>query len=57
LTVPINQDWARVALTGRAVSPGIFEIREVLGQETVIKRLSNAISHIKSKKGPQKEGA
>jgi glutamyl-tRNA synthetase len=52
LTVPINQDWARVALTGRAVSPGIFEIMEVLGQETVIKRLSNAISHIKSKKGP-----
>jgi glutamyl-tRNA synthetase len=40
----------RVALTGRAVSPGIFEIMEVLGQETVIKRLSNAISHIKSKK-------
>jgi len=42
----------RVALTGKAVSPGIFEIMEVLGQETVIKRLSNAISHIKSKKGP-----
>ena len=41
----------RVALTGRAVSPGIFEIMEVLGQEMVIKRLSNAISHIKSKKG------
>ncbi len=41
----------RVTLTGRAVSPGIFEIMEVLGQEMVIKRLSNAISHIKSKKG------
>jgi glutamyl-tRNA synthetase len=41
----------RVALTGRAVSPGIFEIMEVMGQETVINRLSNAISHIKSKKG------
>ena len=40
----------RVALTGRAVSPGIFEIMEVMGQEMVIKRLSNAISHIKSKK-------
>jgi len=42
----------RVALTGKAVSPGIFEIMEVLGQETVIKRLSNAISHIKSKESP-----
>ena len=30
----------------------IFEIMEVMGQETVIKRLSDAISHIKSKKGP-----
>ncbi len=42
----------RVALTGKTVSPGIFEIMEVMGQEMVIKRLSNAISHIKSKKGP-----
>jgi len=40
----------RVALTGSSVSPGIFEIMEVMGQEMVIKRLSNAISHIKSKK-------
>jgi len=29
----------------------IFEIMEVLGKETVVERLSNAISHIKSKKG------
>jgi glutamyl-tRNA synthetase len=41
----------RVALTGKTVSPGIFEIMEVMGQEMVIKRLSNAISHIKSKRG------
>lgn len=41
----------RVALTGKTVSPGIFEIMDVLGQEMVINRLSNAISHIKSKKG------
>lgn len=40
----------RVALTGKAVSPGIFEIMEVLGRETVVKRLSDAVSHIKSKK-------
>jgi len=42
----------RVALTGKTVSPGIFEIMEVMGQEMVIKRLAGAISHIKSKKGP-----
>jgi glutamyl-tRNA synthetase len=39
----------RVALTGTSVSPGIFEIMEVMGQEMVIQRLSNAISHIKNK--------
>jgi len=39
----------RVALTGKAVSPGIFEIMEVLGKETVVKRLSAAISHIKTR--------
>ncbi len=39
----------RVALTGKTVSPGIFEIMEVMGQEMVIQRLSNAISHIKNK--------
>ena len=39
----------RVALTGKAVSPGIFEIMEVLGKETIVKRLSDAISHIKTK--------
>jgi len=42
----------RVALTGKTVSPGIFEIMEVMEQDMVIKRLSNAILHIKSKKGP-----
>lgn len=42
----------RVALTGKTVSPGIFEVMEAMGKETVIKRLSNAISHIKSKKDP-----
>ncbi len=39
----------RVALTGTSVSPGIFEIMEVMGQDMVIKRLSNVISHIKNK--------
>ena len=40
----------RVALTGTSVSPGIFEIMEVMGQEMVIQRLTRAIAHIKSKK-------
>lgn len=40
----------RVALTGKTVSPGIFEIMEVLGKETVLQRVSKAIQHIRSKK-------
>ncbi|MBN1225550.1 MAG: glutamate--tRNA ligase [Deltaproteobacteria bacterium] len=39
----------RISLTGKTFSPGIFEIMEVLGKDMVIKRLSDAISHIKSK--------
>lgn len=31
----------RLALTGVTVSPGIFEVMEVLGKETVIRRLKN----------------
>ncbi|OAG26900.1 glutamate--tRNA ligase [Thermodesulfatator autotrophicus] len=37
----------RVALTGRTVSPGLFEIMDILGKETVIKRLKKAIQYIK----------
>lgn len=33
----------RVALTGSTVSPGLFEIMDVLGKETVMKRLSRAL--------------
>lgn len=39
----------RVALTGKAVSPGIFEVMEALGKEDVVKRLAKAISHIRGK--------
>jgi glutamyl-tRNA synthetase len=39
----------RISLTGKTFSPGIFEIMEVLGKDIVVKRLSDAISHIKSK--------
>jgi len=32
----------RVAVTGHAVSPGVFEVLEVLGQERAVKRLAEA---------------
>jgi glutamyl-tRNA synthetase len=40
----------RVALTGTTVSPGIFEVMEVMGRDMVLGRLSKAIAHIKAKK-------
>ncbi|MBA2848029.1 glutamate--tRNA ligase [Thermosulfuriphilus ammonigenes] len=39
----------RVALTGKTVSPGLFEIISLLGKERVISRLKRAIEFIKSK--------
>jgi len=36
----------RVALTGGTVSPGIFEVMEILGKEKVIERLNKALSAI-----------
>lgn len=36
----------RVALTGKTASPGIFEIIEILGKDTVLKRLDRAIAMI-----------
>jgi len=38
----------RLALTGRLVSPGIFEVMTFLGKDRVIKRLERAISEIKN---------
>ncbi len=40
----------RVALTGKTVSPGIFEIIEVLGKKQVVSRLKNAVRFIKDRK-------
>lgn len=37
----------RVALAGVTVSPGLFEVIDVLGKETVLKRLKGALRHIK----------
>jgi glutamyl-tRNA synthetase len=36
----------RVALTGGTVSPGIFEVMEILGKEKVVGRLKNAVHAI-----------
>jgi len=37
---------ARVALTGRAVSPPLFEVMSILGQATVIRRLEHAATQL-----------
>ena len=39
----------RVALTGTSVSPGLFEVMEVLGKETVLRRMDSALRHIAQK--------
>lgn len=39
----------RLALTGRAASPGIFEIIEILGKDAVLKRLQRALQIIEGK--------
>ena len=38
----------RVALTGRAVSPGIFDVLVLLGRERSLQRLKAAISRLRS---------
>ncbi|MBU3947577.1 MAG: glutamate--tRNA ligase [Proteobacteria bacterium] len=40
----------RVALTGKTISPGVFEILNVLGKEKSINRLKTAVSFIADKK-------
>ena len=36
----------RLALTGHTVSPGIFDILQILGKETVLRRIENAIRYV-----------
>ncbi|MFQ5866123.1 MAG: hypothetical protein ACE5IW_12940 [bacterium] len=38
----------RLAITGCSASPGLFEIMEILGRETVLRRLRKAIQYLKS---------
>jgi glutamyl-tRNA synthetase len=35
----------RVALTGKTVSPGLFEVAALLGRERVVRRITAAIDH------------
>jgi glutamyl-tRNA synthetase len=39
----------RVALTGTSVSPGLFEVMEVLGKDSVLRRMDKALQHIAQK--------
>ena len=41
----------RVALTGKTVSPGIFEMIAVLGKEETLARINRALEHIKETHG------
>ena len=43
----------RVALTGKTVSPGLFEMMEVLGKKRVLYRISRAIKHMEQKRPSQ----
>ncbi len=43
----------RVALTGKTVSPGIFEVMEVLGKEKTLSRLRDALRFLSEKKEAQ----
>jgi len=36
----------RIAMTGRMVSPGLFEMLVLLGRETVLRRLERLASHL-----------
>jgi nondiscriminating glutamyl-tRNA synthetase len=37
----------RVALTGRAQSPGLFEVMCLLGRGSTLSRLSSAVTHLR----------
>lgn len=38
---------SRLALTGKTVGPGFFELAELLGRETCIERMKKAIGHVR----------
>ncbi len=40
----------RLAITGMRVSPGLFDVMEILGKETTIRRIKNAINRLANQK-------
>jgi glutamyl-tRNA synthetase len=42
----------RVALTGGAASPGIFQIAELLGRDRVLGRIEAAVQHLRNRRDP-----
>jgi glutamyl/glutaminyl-tRNA synthetase len=40
---------SRVALTGQAVAPGLFEVMAVLGRDRVVARLLRAASYLRGR--------
>jgi glutamyl-tRNA synthetase len=49
----------RVALTGQAVAPGLFEVMMALGQSRVVERLRRAANHLRTaldSSSPQRRG-
>lgn len=44
---------ARLALTGKTIGPGFFELTELLGKEKTIERLKKAIEYLKNKGAQQ----
>jgi glutamyl-tRNA synthetase len=41
----------RLALTGKSIGPGLFELAELLGRETCLKRIDAAIEFVRTLKG------
>ena len=37
----------RLALTGKSVGPGLFELAELLGRETCLARIARAIEYVR----------
>lgn len=44
----------RLALTGKSVGPGLFELAELLGRETCMRRINRAIAYVRSLKEAQR---
>ncbi len=43
----------RVALTGQAVAPGLFDVMNALGRQRVVSRLQRAAAHLRTGSGPR----